>query len=95
MTISEVRNTPLTPHPRHPEMRAYLIEIRKQRGLSQAALADLLDTTQSAVSELENGTSGTPNLNTLARWATALDLDMSVQFTERVHHRFAITALGE
>ncbi|WP_433730969.1 helix-turn-helix domain-containing protein [Actinoplanes sp. CA-051413] len=95
MTISRADGIPLAPYPRHAEMRAYLAEIRKRRGLSQAALAELLDTQQSAISELENGTSGVPNLNTLARWAAALDLDLAVQFTERVQHSFGVTAVGE
>jgi transcriptional regulator with XRE-family HTH domain len=50
---------------------AYLIQCRQDKGLSQSIVAEAMETTQSAVSELEGG--GTdPRLSTLQRFARAL-----------------------
>lgn len=36
-----------------------LLELREQKGLSQKAIAELLDVTRTQVSDIENGKSGT------------------------------------
>jgi transcriptional regulator with XRE-family HTH domain len=54
-------------------IRRSLCARRTALGLSQAELARLMGTTQSAVSDLENGRCA-PRIETLARWAEALGL---------------------
>lgn len=49
---------------------------RERRRYSQGALAKMLGTTQSHISELENGTD--VRLSTLLRWARLLDMDIRV-----------------
>lgn len=50
---------------------ARLVEIRKERGLSQDALADLLGVTQAAISSFERA-GNDPRLSTIRRYARAL-----------------------
>jgi transcriptional regulator with XRE-family HTH domain len=51
---------------------------RKELGLSQQALADLVGTTQSAIARLEAG-GRPPRIDTLLRIAAALDCDLVVE----------------
>ena len=51
---------------------------RRARGLSQAELAELCGTTQSAIARLESG-GRPPRIDTLLRIANALDCDLVVQ----------------
>jgi predicted NBD/HSP70 family sugar kinase/transcriptional regulator with XRE-family HTH domain len=53
------------------ELLRGLVESRKRHGVSQKVVAEAMDTTQSAVSELEN-TGIDPRLSTLQRYARAL-----------------------
>ena len=55
---------------------------RKERGLSQADLAALVGTTQSAIARLESG-GGPPRIDTLLRIANALDADLHVELRDR------------
>ncbi len=55
-----------------------LVTWRKQRGLSQQVVAGWMDTTQSAVSELESGRID-PRLSTLQRYARALGRELHVK----------------
>ena len=55
---------------------------RKARGLSQAELAELTGTTQSAIARLESG-GRPPRIDTLLRIAEALDCELVVQFRPR------------
>jgi transcriptional regulator with XRE-family HTH domain len=55
---------------------------RARRGLTQAELAALCGTTQSAVARLERGTRP-PRLDTLLRVANALDCDLDVTLRPR------------
>ncbi|HYZ18489.1 MAG TPA: helix-turn-helix transcriptional regulator [Gaiellaceae bacterium] len=57
-------------------------EQRKARGLSQAELAELTGTTQSAIARLEAG-GRPPRLDTLLRIAEALDCDLTVSLRAR------------
>ena len=57
-------------------------ERRKELGLSQAQLAELCDTTQSAIARLGGG-GGPPRIDTLLRLANALDCDLRVDLVPR------------
>jgi transcriptional regulator with XRE-family HTH domain len=55
---------------------------RKKRGLSQADLAALVGTTQSAIARLESG-GRPPRIDTLLRIANALDADLHLELLDR------------
>jgi transcriptional regulator with XRE-family HTH domain len=55
---------------------------RKERGLSQADLAALVGTTQSAIARLEGG-GRPPRIDTLLRIANALDADLHIELLDR------------
>ena len=55
---------------------------RKERGLSQADVAELVGTTQSAIARLESG-GRPPRIDTLLRIANALDADLHVELLDR------------
>ena len=55
---------------------------RKERGLSQADLAELVGTTQSAIARLECG-GRPPRIDTLLRIANALDADLHIELLDR------------
>jgi transcriptional regulator with XRE-family HTH domain len=55
---------------------------RRERGLSQADLAALVGTTQSAIARLESG-GRPPRIDTLLRIANALDSDLHVELRDR------------
>jgi ribosome-binding protein aMBF1 (putative translation factor) len=57
-------------------------ERRKGLGLSQAELAELVETTQSAIARLESG-GRPPRIDTLLRIAAALDCDLLVDLRPR------------
>jgi transcriptional regulator with XRE-family HTH domain len=57
-------------------------EQRKARGLSQAELAELTGTTQSAIARLESG-GRPPRIDTLLRVAEALDCELQVGLRPR------------
>jgi ribosome-binding protein aMBF1 (putative translation factor) len=57
-------------------------ERRKELGLSQAELADLVATTQSAIARLESG-GRPPRIDTLLRIAQALDCELAVELRPR------------
>jgi DNA-binding XRE family transcriptional regulator len=57
-------------------------ERRHELGLSQAELASLVGTTQSAIARLEAG-GRPPRIDTLLRIATALDCDLAVELRPR------------
>jgi transcriptional regulator with XRE-family HTH domain len=59
-----------------------LAERRRELGLSQAELAELVDTTQSAIARLESG-GRPPRIDTLLRIADALDCELVVQLRPR------------
>ena len=65
--------------------RALAVQVaaeRARRGLTQAELAALCGTTQSAVARLERGTRP-PRLDTLLRIANALDCELDVRLRPR------------
>jgi len=55
---------------------------RKELGLSQAELAELVTTTQSAIARLESG-GRPPRIDTLLRIANALDCELLVELRPR------------
>jgi transcriptional regulator with XRE-family HTH domain len=55
---------------------------RRERGLSQAQLAELCNTTQSAIARLESG-GRPPRIDTLLRIANALDCELAVELRPR------------
>ena len=55
---------------------------RKERGLSQADLAALVGTTQSAIARLKSG-GRPPRIDTLLRIANALDADLHIELLDR------------
>ena len=55
---------------------------RKERGLSQAQLAELCETTQSAIARLESG-GRPPRIDTLLKIANALECDLVVELRPR------------
>ena len=59
---------------------------RKSRGLSQAELAELTGTTQSAIARLESG-GRPPRIDTLLRIAEALDCELVVELRPRTRTR--------
>jgi ribosome-binding protein aMBF1 (putative translation factor) len=65
-------------------------ERRKELGLSQADLADLVETTQSAIARLESG-GRPPRIDTLLRIAVALDCDLLVELRPRARKRASRT----
>ena len=61
---------------------ARVADERRRRRLSQAELADLCGTTQSAIARVERG-ARPPRLDTLLRIATALDCELVVELRPR------------
>jgi transcriptional regulator with XRE-family HTH domain len=59
-----------------------VVDQRRARGLSQRELAELTDTTQSAIARLESG-GRPPRIDTLLRIAHALDCELVVQLRPR------------
>jgi transcriptional regulator with XRE-family HTH domain len=64
-----------------------IYELRTGAGLSQRELAERMGTTQSVISRLEEGGSGRPRLDTLARVAAALERHLVVSFPDEVPKR--------
>src|ERR671922_2105322 len=59
-----------------------LADRRRELNLSQAELAELVDTTQSAIARLESG-GRPPRIDTLLRIANALDCELVVELQPR------------
>jgi transcriptional regulator with XRE-family HTH domain len=57
-------------------------EGRKRRGLTQAQLAGLAGTTQSAIARLESGRTA-PSFDDVIRYLRLMDLDLDVMLVER------------
>lgn len=64
------------------QIAGQVAERRKERGLSQADLAKLVGTTQSAIARLESG-GRPPRIDTLLRIANALDADLHIELLDR------------
>ncbi len=57
-------------------------EARKRRGLTQAELAELAGTTQSAIARLESGRTA-PSFDDVIRYLRLMDLDLDFMIVER------------
>lgn len=60
------------------DLRLTLIYRRMTLKLRQWQVAELMGTTQSAVSDLETGRTKDPCMRTLANWAHALELELVI-----------------
>jgi transcriptional regulator with XRE-family HTH domain len=61
-----------------------VVDRRRALGLSQAGLAELTGTTQSAIARLESG-GRPPRIDTLLRIANALDCELEVELRPRTN----------
>jgi predicted transcriptional regulator len=66
------------------QIAGQVTERRKELGLSQAELAELVATTQSAIARLESG-GRPPRIDTLLRIADALDCELLVDLRPRTN----------
>jgi ribosome-binding protein aMBF1 (putative translation factor) len=64
------------------QIAGQVAERRKELGLSQVQLAELCNTTQSAIARLESG-GRPPRIDTLQRIANALDCELAVELRPR------------
>jgi ribosome-binding protein aMBF1 (putative translation factor) len=64
------------------QIASQVVEQRRARGLSQAELAGMVGTTQSAIARLESG-GRPPRIDTLLRIANALDCELAVELRPR------------
>lgn len=69
-------------------MLADLVRLRKQRGITQAAIARELGTTQSSISDLETGETE-PRLSTLQDYSRILGCQLGLQVTQGPLERLA------
>jgi transcriptional regulator with XRE-family HTH domain len=72
------------------ELRGYLIHQRVEMGLSQTRVAELMRTSQSNVSELEKGQVRNPGVETLARWARAVGVELELVVTIKVRRALSL-----
>ena len=64
------------------ELRKQLIKIRKEAGLTQEKLAEILKTNKSNISRLENVNSKiSPKLSTIEQYAKAVGCKLEINFT--------------
>ncbi|AYM02490.1 helix-turn-helix domain-containing protein [Levilactobacillus yiduensis] len=61
------------------DLAVSLMKARENAQLTQKQLADLVGTSQNAISRVENG-NGNPSLKTLTRIADALDQPLDIRF---------------
>ncbi len=61
-----------------------IYDLRSAAGLSQREVAERMGTTQSVISRLEEGGGARNRLDTLARFASAIDRHLVVSFPEKV-----------
>jgi transcriptional regulator with XRE-family HTH domain len=57
---------------------------RQLRGLSLADISERTGISKSGISKLENNQDANPTINTLAKYADALHMQLSVTLTDRV-----------
>ena len=64
------------------QIAGQVAERRRELGLSQAQLAELCETTQSAIARLESG-GRPPRIDTLLRIANALNCELAIELRPR------------
>lgn len=66
-------------------------EARKRRGLTQAQLAEMAGTTQSAIARLESGRTA-PSFDDVIRYLRLMDLDLDFMLVERDDSDWSLAA---
>ena len=66
-------------------LAAALIRLRLAKGLTQAQLAELLNTKQESIARLESGSS-LPSLSTVKRVADALDAELEISLRPKTNN---------
>ena len=61
-------------------LRMELTNVRKSKHISQKELAKLSGLSESCISNIESGESSSPTLRSLIKYATALDIELSINF---------------
>jgi ribosome-binding protein aMBF1 (putative translation factor) len=69
----------------HSEIAREIYELRTSRGLTQQQLAEMIGTSQAAISRLENANYDGHSLNVLEKIAEALHVRLRVGFEEPAH----------
>ncbi len=69
----------------HAEIAREIYELRTSRGLTQQQLAEMIGTSQAAISRLENANYDGHSLNVLEKIAEALHVRLRVGFEEPAH----------
>lgn len=64
-------------------LRMTLTNARKSRHISQKELSKLSGLSESCISNIETGESSSPTLRSLIKYATALDIELSVNFLNK------------
>lgn len=64
-------------------LRMQLTNARKSKHISQKELAKLSGLSESCISNIESGESSSPTLRSLVKYATALDIELSIEFTSK------------
>ena len=64
-------------------LRMQLANARKSKNLSQKELAKLSGLSESCISNIESGESSSPTLRSLVKYATALDIELSINITNK------------
>lgn len=64
-------------------LRMQLTNARKSKHLTQKELAKLSGLSESCISNIESGESGSPTLRSLIKYTTALDIELSIKFDSR------------
>lgn len=64
-------------------LRIQLTNVRKSKHISQKELAKLSGLSESCVSNIESGESSSPTLRSLMKYATALGIELNVEFSSR------------
>lgn len=73
-------------------MKTNIRQIRKARGLTQKQLADMIDVSESIISQYENGRKS-PSNETLLKLGEALDCSVSDILDDRKAFNFALSTL--
>lgn len=61
-------------------LRMQLLDARKAKKISQKELSKLSGLSESCISNIESGESSSPTLRSLIKYATALDIELNVNF---------------
>ena len=64
-------------------LRMELTNARKSKHITQKELAKLSGLSESSISNIESGESSSPTLRSLVKYATALGVELSIEFVSR------------